>query len=86
MVSLVEKFVPGTHAPDEDQDDIVQEWTDVQVAVDLPEFYDVDIWWGNILQRKKCSGQVMHGYLTLLVTTLLILPYVQAPVQSVHKE
>ena len=42
MLSLVEKFVPGTS--DDDLESIVQEWMDFQVATDLPEFIEVDEW------------------------------------------
>ena len=45
--------MPGTTAPGVEQDDIVQEWTDCQEAVDLTEFNDVDLWWGSIIQRKN---------------------------------
>ena len=40
MLTLVEKFVPGTS--DDDLDSTVQEWMDFQVATDLPEFIEVD--------------------------------------------
>ena len=79
VLSLVEKFVPGTS--DEDLDTIIQEWHDFQVAPDLPEFVEVDKWWGQVMQLKDCGGQLRFGRLATLVTTLMILPYDQAPVE-----
>ncbi|KAI0221046.1 hypothetical protein LSAT2_027533 [Lamellibrachia satsuma] len=40
LLTLVEKFVPGTSH--DDLDSTVQEWMDFQVATDLPEFIEVD--------------------------------------------
>ncbi|KAI0227235.1 hypothetical protein LSAT2_022319 [Lamellibrachia satsuma] len=40
LLTLVEKFVPGTSY--DDLDSTVQEWMDFQVATDLPEFIEVD--------------------------------------------
>ena len=79
VLSLVDKFVPGTM--DEDLDSIIQEWHDFQVATDLPEFVEVDDWWGRVLQLKDCMGQIRFGHLAVLIKTLLILPYDQAPVE-----
>ena len=40
VLTLIEKFVPGTS--DDDLDSTVHEWMDFQVATDLPEFIEVD--------------------------------------------
>jgi len=60
-------------------DSIIQEWNNLQVATDLPEFVEVDKWWGD--QWKDCGGQLWFGHLATLVTTLLILTYDQTPFQ-----
>ena len=81
VLSLVEKFVPGTS--DEYLDTIIhQEWHDFQVAPDMPESVEVDMWWGQVMQLKDCGGQLRFGHLATLVTTLMILPYAQDLVEQ----
>ena len=41
-------------------DSIIQEWNNLQVATDLPEFVEVDKWWGD--QWKDCGGQLWFGH------------------------
>ncbi|KAI0233319.1 Queuosine salvage protein [Lamellibrachia satsuma] len=79
--SLVEKLVPGTS--DEDLDTIIhQEWHDFQVAPDMPESVEVDMWWCQVMQLKDCGGQLRFGHLATFVTTLMILPYTQDLVEQ----
>ncbi|KAI0215275.1 hypothetical protein LSAT2_032656, partial [Lamellibrachia satsuma] len=72
VLSLVDKFVPGTM--DKDLDNIIQEWHDFQVATDQPEFVEVDDWWGRVLQLKDCIRQIRFGHVAVLVKTLFIDP------------
>ena len=66
MLTLVEKFVPGTS--DDDLDSTVQEWMDFQVATHLPEFIEVDAveglgWPGQVRSPGYTHENFSHPFL-----------------------
>mgnify|MGYP001604959738 CR=1 FL=1 len=64
---------------------LLDEWKSFQVERDLPPFTldAADAWWGEVLRKKRSSGDLVYPQVNKIVQILLILPYNQAPVERI---
>ena len=64
VLELIDQFFPDME--DESKDAILEEWTALQVATDLPQFaedHELDEWWITVLAFKTPSGRAKYANL-----------------------
>ena len=85
VLTLADRFLKDT--PDEELDELLDEWRSYQVSTDLPSFDQeedrIDEWWGKVLSTKDGNNKPVYPNLAKLIKIVLILPYNQAPVERV---
>ena len=82
-MKLLDRFFPNLD--DETKQLVLEEWVSFQVDPNLNNDgeEELDSWWLRTLGTKSPSGQARFENLRILVSTLLVLPYDQAPVERV---